>query len=486
MINEILNKLSDVNGRPIPSRYNEKYLIKHFPEYYKYINESTSFLTGGYTFKEKIQFIKEEITYQPVCKCCGTPTTFKEGKLSLWCSAKCYNSDKDFAKDRLKNVDHSKANETRRNTMRSKYGVEFNSQRLEVKDLISNSKSKAKNDDELKCLLDRDWVEREYIQKKRTLVDIADELGVYYGTVGSYISKLGYDIRQTTVYSRAELKLQKFLDDHGIKYIQNSKKILESGLELDIYIPDYNLAIEINGVYWHSYPTFETSKQKSRHLDKTNECRDQNIQLLQFWDTEIDNQFEIVTNIILAKLGKLNQVYARKCELREVPQKESKDFLNKYHIQGNCNSSVRVGLYYENELVLLMTFGRNRFTKDDSYELIRLCSKSGINVVGGASKCLSYFKSNYSFTTLYSFCDKRLSVGNVYNALGFKSDGVTSPGYFWVEGGVKIHNRINFQKHKLKSILENYNEDLSEAENMFNNKYRRLWDCGHYRFKLTF
>jgi G:T-mismatch repair DNA endonuclease (very short patch repair protein) len=49
--------------------------------------------------------------------------------------------------------------------------------------------------------------------------------------------------------------------------IRNDRTVL-NGKELDIYLPDYNLAIEFNGLYWHS----EDYVGKNYHLNKTIEC----------------------------------------------------------------------------------------------------------------------------------------------------------------------------------------------------------------------
>ena len=60
---------------------------------------------------------------------------------------------------------------------------------------------------------------------------------------------------------------------------------------------------------------------------------------------------EIIKSILLNRLGIIeNKIYARKCELKEVSYKDSKEFLDNNHIQGNSMSKHRIGLYYNDEL----------------------------------------------------------------------------------------------------------------------------------------
>ncbi len=92
---------------------------------------------------------------------------------------------------------------------------------------------------------------------------------------------------------------------------------------------------------------------------------------------------------------------------------ESKIFLDENHIQGNCISKYRYGLYYNNELISLMTFGKSRFK--DEFELLRFCNKLGYNVVGGASKLFFHFlKDHEEIKEVISYADRRWSVGNLY------------------------------------------------------------------------
>ena len=259
--------------------------------------------------------------------------------------------------------------------------------------------------------------------------------------------------------------------------IENTRDIL-SGKELDMYLPDKKLAIEFDGLYWHN----ELNKDKDYHLEKTEACEKQGIQLIHIFEDEWLYRQDIVKSRIKGLLGLNKRIFARKCEIRPVDYKDSEMFLNENHIQGNCMSSYRYGLYSNSELVSLMTFGKSRFNKDE-YELLRFCNKTETNVVGGASRLFNHFlKDHPEINEIISFADRRWSVGNLYEKLGFMKDSVTPPAYFYIINGI-CHNRLEFQKHKL--VKEGYNPTLTEHEIMLNRNIYRIYDCGNlkYRFK---
>ena len=269
----------------------------------------------------------------------------------------------------------------------------------------------------------------------------------------------------------------------------NNRKVI-SPLELDIFIPSKNIAIEFDGLLYHSsgysslsacnsleeYPTY--------HLEKTQACIEKGIQLFHIFENEWRDKKEIWKSVLLNALGKSEKVYARKCEIKKVPSKEAKKFLEKNHLQGACNSKINLGLFYNNTLISLMTFGKPRFNKEYDYELLRFCNALNTSVIGGAGKLLSYFIKNYNPKSILSYANLRWSTGNLYEQLGFTLISQSSPNYFYFNEDFILHSRIEFQKHKLKDKLENFDEKLTESENMYNNGYRKIYDCGNLVYIL--
>jgi hypothetical protein len=280
-----------------------------------------------------------------------------------------------------------------------------------------------------------------------------------------------------SVISYAQQELIDFIkEDKTI----NDREVIKPN-ELDIFIPSKNIAIEYHGIYWHSYNKLESNIEKYKHHNKASICFDKGIQLIQIFENEWLNKKNIVKSIINAKLGINNKIFARKCEIKELSSKEFNEFCNKSHIQGKLNSVIKLGLIHYDRLVCVIGF--NRHSRYD-YECTRFCNELNVNVVGGASKLFKYFLNKWKPNSILSFADRRYSNGRLYKTLGFELIGVTDPGYFYFKNGgdMILYSRQQFQKHKLKNKLDNFNSDLSEAQNMFNNKYRRLWDAGHWKF----
>lgn len=286
--------------------------------------------------------------------------------------------------------------------------------------------------------------------------------------------------------SNQQYKIFDFINTQISDEVLYDDRKLLNGQELDILVPERKFAIEYNSNNFHSfgintYTPFnnadDESLKKDNHLNKTEMCEDLGIQLFHIFSS--DNQ-EIWKSMISNKLGLSNKIYARKCIIKEVDNKEAKEFQELNHLQGSVNASIKLGLYYEDELVSLMTFGKARYTKTAEYELIRFCSKLNTSVVGGASKLLKYFERNYSPKSLVSYANRRWSTGNLYNQLGFDLSHVSKPNYFYFQGndGV-LESRVKYQKHKLSKVLENFDPNKTESENMYLNGFRKIYDSGN-------
>lgn len=333
---------------------------------------------------------------------------------------------------------------------------------------------------------DYSLVKDNYKNTKNKVKIICPEHGVfeqmpYSHLAGTRCNKCYKDI------SKIELKIHNFLDSMNIHYIKNDRSILDSK-ELDIYIPDFKLAIECNGLYWHS----DKFKTPNYHLSKTLECETKNITLLQFWEHEINNKFDIVKSMISSRLNSnTNVIYARKCKIVNITDnKLVQSFEELNHLQGHANSSLKLGCYYNDELVALMTFGKPRFNKECQWELIRYCNKLNTIVVGAPSKILKHFINNYleRDEKIITYANKRYSNGNLYKVLNFQYINISSPSYFYVSKTGEIVPRYKAQKHKLSMLLNNFDKNKTESENMKLHGYNKIYDCGNlvYRFKRSY
>lgn len=174
------------------------------------------------------------------------------------------------------------------------------------------------------------------------------------------------------------------------------------------------------------------------------------------------------------------RIFARKCKVALIDAKQANDFLESNHIQGSCQSKYRYGLYYNDELVSVMTFGKSRFS-DNEFELLRFCNKLYTNVIGGASKLFKHFLKDHSeITNIVSYADRRWSIGNLYEKLGFVRCSISEPSYYYITNSNVRQNRMNFQKHKL--VAEGFDPNKTEHEIMLERKIYRIYDCGTIKY----
>ena len=281
--------------------------------------------------------------------------------------------------------------------------------------------------------------------------------------------------------SKKEKEVLEFLSNY-VECDNTNREVLNNK-ELDVYIPSKRVAIEFNGLYWHN----SKFKDSNYHLDKLNDCEEKGIKLIQIFEDEWDNKQEITKSRLLNILNLTKRkIFARKTEIREVNSSLSMKFLRENHIQGELGSSIKLGLFYNNELVSLMTFGSLRKNlgqtkKEGSWELLRFCNKLNTTVVGGASKLFKNFIENYSPKEVITYADRRWSNGEMYKHLGFNFEENTKPSYFYV-ANKKRENRFKYRKSEL--IKQGFNKNISEKEIMEGRNILRIYDCGTKRFKF--
>lgn len=272
--------------------------------------------------------------------------------------------------------------------------------------------------------------------------------------------------------SNPEKEMRDFISSvYDGEILTNVRGIIGS-YELDVYIPEKQVAFEFNGDYWHS----SVIKDVKYHQKKTLACRNKGIRLIHIFEYEWKAKRSICESIIRSSLNSYDlTVYARKCVVLELYPEDYKDFLNENHLQGAVNSSIRYGLYYRFELVAVIGFGKSRFKKDE-FELHRFCLKKNVKVIGGFSKLISHSKVR----KFISYIDLSHFSGEGYTKLGFKTLELTEPNYKWVKDDIVL-NRFATQKHKLSFLLEKYDSGKTERENMSENGFYQIFDSGNLK-----
>lgn len=321
-----------------------------------------------------------------------------------------------------------------------------------------------------------DYSKVEYITNATKVCITCPKHGDFFMEPGNHL--MGQGCPKCGAYrSKGENELFEFikttLPEENV--IQGERGIIGND-ELDIYVPSLKIAFEYNGLYWHS----EIAKDSRYHLRKTKKCEENNIRLFHVFEDDWLYRKDIVKSMIKNLLGKTaKKIYARKCEVKSVNFNDSKKFLSENHVQGYCPSKIRYGLYYNNELISLMTFGVSRHfigNGKHQWELLRFCNKTNTSVVGGASKLLKYFIQENNPNEIVSYADRSRSNGNLYEILKFVKYNESVPNYYYIINGKRVY-RFNMRKSVLIKKYE-CPKEMTEREFCYQQKWYRIYDCG--------
>lgn len=514
-------------GRTSSTKTTEKHILKNFPEEYVLIQEHAEKIgISNKPFPEKIYYHLNNILNEILCKNCNCkPTRFLGvGRgYAEYCSSKCSNSSSNVIKKK-------------ENTYLDKLGVTNPSYSKDVLEKIKNTYKKNYKEDPEKYKQLKQKIQNTNLEKYGVLSVLSSGSPIRekinndlllnfrrkyknlkvisfdqdkWGNANLLCSDCGnqFEISKWNLHQRTKNQLDKnlllspctycnpigsklqnnveksiksILEEFGIKYKQKDRKIL-NGKEIDFLIEEKKIAIEINGIYWHS----DLFKHKNYHLEKSQAAEEKGFLLVHIFEDEINLKFDLVKSRILSILGIYEKrIYARQCKIVKLDSKTSNKFLDENHMQGQSGSKIKYGLFHGEELVSVMTFGDLRKSlgsrkKEGSWELIRFCNKKGYQVIGGASKLLKKFMEEMEPTELISFADSRWGNGEFYEKIGFKKVHRTSPNYWYVKNGSR-ENRFKYRKDVLVSL--GFDGEKSENEIMRERGYYRIYDCGSYKF----
>ena len=283
-----------------------------------------------------------------------------------------------------------------------------------------------------------------------------------YCSYSCYIeSKEKKDKKKESKGTSIEKIVENILKRLDVEYYKNFKVILYPK-ELDFFIPDYGLAIECNGPWWHN----EKNKSIEYHYNKFKECEEKGIHLLTLWENDIEEYRSKIADIIASCCFRNKKIYARQCEIKEIDSGASMGFLDKFHLYGKVNAKVNLGLYYDNCLFEVMTFSK---TGDREYELTRFCTRKGYTIIGGLTRLLSYFKKNYEWNKIVSYSNNDLCTGEIYQKLGFN----------------QVSEQIDFYYYdvKHKKILDHHKNDDPEKYTE-QNGFLKCYNSGMKKYEI--
>lgn len=512
------------------------------PQALNFLYEDTDFMPATSSIMERMYVVYHNLSSLPVCLTCSSAVEFKQFKSGYreYCSLSCslasatrvnkiqrttnerYGKTRDKVVQKIKEtnqqkygVDYStqtdsmkrKAAETKllkygdstyNNikqailTNKERYGVNYTTQVPEVQQKMRST---------IESVYGNKWVSQQHLsdgiisqladmatlvqrnQEGESIQEIAESLGVTYRTIYLKFKNIQYQPiwYAPSPITKPHAEILNLLDSCRVEYIVNNRTII-APKELDIYIPSLSLAIEYHGGFWHSFNRPETKDEKERHQKKFLLCSTKDIRLIQIFEHEWTTQRHLCEQLILRAIrGGTNVCGARTATIVYPSRKETYDFLETHHLKGSVPYSHSVGLRHQNgELLMVMTFGKTRYGSLAPYELLRMVSHTDWHVNGGAQKLWkTAYNQWFAGQKVLTYSDNSLFTGKTFDELGFVITHVTPPSYGYLSPLSEYYSRIRCQKHKLHKLLPVVDINLTEAENMFANGYRRLWNAGH-------
>ncbi len=531
------------NFETLPKRrYTPNSIRFYYPEFYKMLVNDHKF-DFAKNFSERLYCYVHKIYSAPVCEVCGNPVTFinatkgyhrlcshycsihsplkilKTKRTNLerygneWNIASKNNRDKKDATCLKKYgvVNPAKteqAKQKKKETCLEKFGVEYVLQseiikkkiektclqkygkkhvsfldQKKVKDKIANTRFESlkkkypyiidKTESEFICKCTNQGCDK--CKEKQFIIPIS----LFRNRI-----EFGYELctisnpKGSCYCTNIEKFVRDILDKNNIEYVCHDKTILTGRREIDIYVPSKKIGFECNGCFWHN--DFHRT-EKQYHLSKWKDCNEQGIELISLWDDVIRNFPEKVEKLILHRLH-INQIEidASQCTFKQIDSATCNEFIKKNYLYKPVKSSVCIGAFYQNELIAITSWSKQRGSKE-GWELYRYC-------------CLSNYEVN---NLLKSFIDTFISLKNPFNIIYFSSNDVDNikevaelfafdilvNRYWYIHQ--KTYERVNrssFQKKRL--VAEGYDANLSEREIAIQKGYWKIWDSGQTKWHL--
>lgn len=307
-----------------------------------------------------------------------------------------------------------------------------------------------------------------YFNKNRHLLN--KRISQQQEDISAYIKSLGCSVEngKRFILSKEEENIYPWYFKHFGKKTNRNRYC-----ELDIYIPEKNIAIEYHGAKFHD--AFGNEGEKHRRLPrfKYEFCKSKNIRLIQIYEYEWSTKKSQIKNYLKSILvGNDIKLYARKCQIQEIPNKEMNEFYDKHHLKGKCYSmKFNIGLYFNKELVMGLTVGGEG--RDYSgYSVTRMCVKHGVTVVGGLSRLSKHILTK--FKSVSTLIDLMTFTGDGWLSSGWTFDKINPPNYVYFD----MNKRKKVDKQKFSKIKDEF-----ETVKSYGN-YAQLWDCGKLRLTL--
>lgn len=266
------------------------------------------------------------------------------------------------------------------------------------------------------------------------------------------------DCRNRT-YSDAEKDLAEYIKNLGFNIVTNIK-LTGNSQTFDIYVPERKIAIEYNGLYWHSE---RNGRGKDYHFDKLADCAKSGIRLIYIWDDLYTSHPRLVERYLRKELGvdKL-KINFNECTIQYIDTDTATEFLEENSMLGYRTALSHLGIYYNGNIEGLLSF--NMYNNG----VCEIVQYSDIHhIIGCLSGALKYILSKNNINTFYAVSDNTISNGKEFKDSGFEFIEALEPDYYLYSNGSRL-----------------LREEVSEYEE-YGEKSIRIYDAGKLKWRKS-
>lgn len=448
--------------------------------------KATSFLRPDSSVRDRVRCVVEGLSSYPKCPTCGGEVRSVSAR---YCSPSCAKRDPEVQR-RYEETCSERFGET--SPMRNR---SVSARKVDSTEAARGWRSPFEVESVRKAA--RETIEARYGKRHRaipfdpdelaseygsgmTCSEIADRRGVSRDWVQRMLRASGVRARTSHRRSRHERELVGALRSLGLgEIVENDRRVI-APLEIDAWIPEHRLGVEVHGLHWHG-------DERDRHRIKYERATAAGIGLVQVFDVEWVEKRDLILDVISARAGRsVERIGARECVVERVDPVSLRPFMERNHLSGYASASTGIALVRNGRVMAAATLRRPRFDRSADWELVRVAHTRGTTVVGGLGKMVAGARRLGATGRMISYCDRRFFSGRSYLAAGFTHVRDTSPGYYYFGYGenYRLLSRYSFQKGRMARFLPGFDPDLTEVENATAAGFRRVWDCGHGVYEL--
>lgn len=260
--------------------------------------------------------------------------------------------------------------------------------------------------------------------------------------------------------TKQQILISDMLRNYNTNFFENIRDLI-CPLEVDFHLPEHNIAIELNGNYFHS--ELGGNKDKEYHLNKSIKCEEKNILLMHFFEDEVLQKPDIVKNIILNGIGLTKEINVENHVIKKISVLKATEFLIKNNIFGVAKGIKSYGLFSNKELVSILSVRKCGIGK---YAIVRYGDLIGGFVKNSFELLFNHFVVENKPANVIAFDDCRIvgtnNTNSVFNKM-FEFCGITEPKQWFFK----------------KSVYTNRFEKCSDYIDW-------IWDCGSMKFEINF